>query len=320
MSVAPDRQAGRQGDSVTLAPVRHLEIKRRMEPDAIAEVGELIAAAERADGHRPLSDHLWLDLVHGGRPGFAGLVAWEPGHGHPVAYAQVSRSNASWALELIVDPHHRYEMATIGPEMLGAAIDIVRKEGGGHVHWWVFEPTAAHDDLAAAVGLSPGRKLLQMRRSLPTGVPVEIETRPFEVGRDDAAWLEVNNRAFRHHSEQGGWDLATLRQREKEPWFDPKGFLLHEREGRLAGFCWTKLHLDEDPVAGEIYVIAVDPDFEGFGLGKQLTLAGLESIWNRDVHEGLLYVDADNQAAVGLYRHLGFEIRRTDRAYVGDVS
>jgi mycothiol synthase len=304
--------------------VRRLEIKRQMDPGDIADVSELLRSAERADGHRPLSDHLWLDLVHGGRAGFAGLVAWEPGHGHPVAYAQVSRGNtahggASFALELVVDPHHRYEMATIGPELLSAAIDVVGGDGGGHVHWWVFEPTHAHEAVAEAVGLSPGRRLHQMRVPLPLDAPVTIATRPFVPGVDDEAWLAVNNRAFRFHEEQGGWDLATLRQRQAEPWFDPAGFLLHEIDGRLAGFCWTKLHTDTDPVLGEIYVVAVDPDFRGRKLGEQLTLAGLRSISDRGVGTGMLYVDADNTPAVTLYDRLGFRVHRTDRAFVGDV-
>jgi mycothiol synthase len=177
-----------------------------------------------------------------------------------------------------------------------------------------------HAALAAEVGLQPGRRLLQMRRPLPTGMDVTIQTRPFVPGQDDDAWLAVNNRAFRFHAEQGGWDRETLHQREREPWFDPAGFLLHERDGRLAGFCWTKLHHDTEPVLGEIYVVAVDPDFHGHGLGAQLTLAGLASIADRGVRTGMLYVDADNVAAVEMYRRIGFTVHRTDRAFVGDVA
>jgi len=300
--------------------MRRLEIKRQMAPDDVADVAELLAAVERADGHRALDDHQWLDLVQGGRKGFAGLVAWEPGHPHPVAYAQVSRGNGSWALELVIDPHHRYEATAIGPEMLGSALDIVRDEGGGHVHWWVFEPTSVHVELAERFGLRPGRQLHQMRRPLPVGVEAGITTRPFSVGRDEQAWLEVNNRAFHDHPEQGGWDLQTLQAREAEPWFDSPGFLLHEIEGRLAGFCWTKIHADQDPVLGEIYVIAVDPDFHGRGLGRALTLAGLDSLHRRGVGVAMLYVDADNVAAVALYSVLGFTVHHTDRAFVGDIG
>ncbi len=285
----------------------------------IAEVSELLAAAERADGHQALADHQWLELAQGGRTGFAGLVAWEPGHHHPVAYAQVSRGNGSWALELVVDPHHRYEMTVIGPELLGAAVDIVASEGGGNVHWWVFESTDIHQEIAADLGLHPGRLLHQMRRSLPTGIETDIVTRPFVVGEDEDAWLAVNNRAFASHPEQGGWDLDTLLAREKEEWFDADGFLLHEVDGQLAGFCWTKLHGGRQPVLGEIYVVAVDPSFLGLGLGRAMTLAGLESISERGVSVGMLYVDATNIAAMGLYRSLGFAIDHSDRAFVGDI-
>jgi len=100
----------------------------------IAAVSELLDVAAAADGHRPLGEHQWLDLVHGGREGFAGLVAWEPGHGHPVGYAQVSRGPSSWALEFVVDPHHRVPGNTIGIDLVRAALDIVRDAGGGHVH------------------------------------------------------------------------------------------------------------------------------------------------------------------------------------------
>src|SRR5688500_18351814 len=133
-----------------------------MHADDIAAVSSLLDVATEADGHRPLGEHQWLDLVHGGRRGFAGLVAWEPGHDHPVGYAQLTRGQGSWALEYVVDPHHRHaDGVTIGTDLLRAAMDVVRAEGGGHVHLWVPKPSDASDEIAAAAGLARGRDLLQ---------------------------------------------------------------------------------------------------------------------------------------------------------------
>jgi mycothiol synthase len=310
--------------------VRRLEIERQMDPDVIASVNALLAEAARADGHRPLSDHLWLDLVNGGakggRDGFIAVIARDErndnddGNDVPLAYAQASRTNASWSLELVVAPSHRGDLHVIGTDLIGAALDVIGTEGGGRVDWWVFAPSPAHDELAATIGLRPGRRLSQMRRALPTEERPEIETRTFVPGADEDAWLTINNRAFATHTEQGGWDRETLLLREHEPWFDPAGFLLHERDGRIAGFCWTKLHTDHDPPLGEIYVIGVDPDYHGQGLGKQLTLAGLDSIARRGVSIAMLYVDADNKAGVRLYDRLGFTVHRTDRAYVAHIA
>jgi len=300
------------------ARMRCLEIKRQMASDDIANVTELLDAAARADGRRPLSDHLYLDLVNGGLDGFAGFLASEPGHHHPVAYAQISRGNDSYAFELVIHPHHRYEMATIGPELIEAALDVVAADGGGRVNWWVFEPTSAHLALAAKAGMHPGRSLHQMRRALPTGLAVTIETRAFVPGVDDAAWLDVNNRAFADHGEQGGWTPETFHQRQQEAWFDPEGFRVHDVDGRMAGFCWTKVHepsSDDGSVIGEIYVIAVDPAFHGRGLGRQLTLAGLEHLSDQGITTGMLYVDADNAPAVTLYEKLGFRIHCTNAAF-----
>jgi mycothiol synthase len=310
----------------TVRPVqeaaRRIEVKRHMQTDDIAAVSELLDIAAVEDHHRALGEHQWLDLVHGGRAGFAGLVAWEEGHDHPVGYAQVSRGEGNWAVEFVVDPHHREDNGSeIGTELLTAAMAIVADEGGGHVHLWMPKPAPWQEQVAESVGLKRGRDLLQMRRPLPLDGSLiwQLDVRPFVVGKDEEAWLDVNNRAFAWHPEQGGWSVETIKAREAEPWFDPEGFLLHERDGRLAGFCWTKVHADVDPPLGEIYVIAVDPDFHGHGLGRALVLAGLDHLASKGLRHGMLYVDGTNEHAIELYRRLGFGVDHVDRAYTGDV-
>jgi mycothiol synthase len=94
----------------------------------------------------------------------------------------------------------------------------------------------------------------------------------------------------------------------QEPWFDAEGFLLHEIDGTLAGFCWTRVHAETstDPRLGEIFVIAVDPAFHGQGLGRSLTIAGLAFLASKSIEIGMLHVEHDNVAAQSLYRDLGF--------------
>ena len=218
-------------------------------------------------------------------------------------------------------PDRRAEADHVGHDLLQAALEEIASQGGGHVHLWVPKPGPVSDRMSASCGLDRGRDLYQMRCPLPVpGDHPAVTTRPFVPGVDEAAWLQVNNRAFASHPEQGGWDLETVREREREPWFDPAGFLLHESEGRLLASCWTKVHDDTDPPVGEIYVISVDPDAQGLGLGKALVLAGLDHLAGLGLSTGMLYVDADNRVAVSLYEHLGFVVDHVDRAYVGDVA
>jgi mycothiol synthase len=304
-----------------------IDVAHRLAPEEIDRVTNLVAAAKRADGHEGLTDDKRLELAAGGHEGFTAFLARRHRGSDDTSgddlggYAQLGRSNDSWGLETVVHPRHRDESATVTALLLEAALTEVAGRGGGRLHLWVPKPSVTMDRLAADHGLVPGRDLLQMRLPLPLppGQP-PLATRPFQVGTDEAAWLAVNNRAFATHPEQGGWTLATLQRREREPWFDPVGFLLHEREGRLAASCWTKVHHDTDPPMGEIYVISVDPDFQGLGLGKAMTVAGLDHLASVGLTTGMLYVDAANIAAVGLYRGLGFTVDHIDRAYVGTVG
>jgi mycothiol synthase len=196
---------------------------------------------------------------------------------------------------------------------------------------WAHGDLPGSAELLAPRGLTRSRVLLQMRRdlagvdpaprpALPDGVHVEA----FRPGRDEAAWLRVNARAFASHPEQGSWTAEDLQLREKEPWFDPAGFLLAWRGdpddgGVLLGSHWTKVHpagdVGDEPV-GEVYVLGIDPDAQGMSLGRALTDLGLAHLRARGLGLGqvLLYVEEANTAAVRLYESRGF------RRFAVDVS
>ncbi len=327
----------------TLATVRRMSttsvaLRRQLSPGELDAVKGLLDAASVADGQRPMGDQAWLDLLHG-VPGSSTLLARGSGHGLS-GVAQLSRLPHSWTLEVAVHPDHRGTEPAMGPEtgpetgpptaagghesvsarLVAAALDVVARDGSDPVDYWIPMIDEQRDHEARAAGFRPERDLLQLRRPLPVpseyrgGAP-EIALRPFRRNQDEEIWLRVNNRAFVDHPEQGAWRLEHLREREQEPWFDPEGFLLHWREGSLAGSCWTKIHHETEPKMGEIYVISVNPEYQGLGLGRSLTLAGLDWLAGRGLEVGMLYVDADNEPARALYDSLGFGLHHTDREF-----
>ena len=182
------------------------------------------------------------------------------------------------------------------------------------VQIWIEDTQIDDDNLLDSIGFSSYRDLWQMRCKFPP-IGEDIPTRKFICGVDDEAFLEVNSRAFSWHPEQGSLDSSKLNDLFKEEWFDDEGFLLLELKNRLAGFCWTKVHHQGDLTVGEIFVIAVDPDFHGRGFGKPLTISGLNYLANVGADLGMLYVEADNKPAIRIYEDIGFTHFSTNRAY-----
>mgnify|MGYP001187898752 FL=1 len=201
---------------------------------------------------------------------------------------------------------------------LSAALSRLAMPTDSLIQIWIEDAQINDDDLMNHIGFSNYRDLWQMRCKFPPNGD-GISTRPFICGVDDDAFLEVNSRAFSWHPEQGSLDSIKLNDAFNEKWFDNEGFLLLEVENRLAGFCWTKVHNEEDLVLGEIYAIAVDPDFHGRGFGKPLTVAGLNHLSNVGADLGMLYVESDNNPAIRIYKDIGFTHFSTNSAYRNSV-
>lgn len=293
-----------------------------LEPADAAAVLELVQEAADADGVGPLSEHAMLSVRHGQDHRARHVRLWASGH--LAGYAHLDPGDPEDpaegpAGELVIRPSARRRG-------LGRALGrrLVAEAGSRQLRLWAHGDLPAATALAASAGFRRSRALWQMRRPLSAQlaepqVPAGVTIRTFRVGQDEDAWVAVNQRAFARHPEQGSWTRADLELREQEPWFDPDGFFLAERGQGLAGFHWTKVHRGRAGSAaiGEVYVVGVDPVEQGTGLGRALTLIGLQYLRSRGLPEVMLFVDETNTAAIRLYESLGFAHAGTDVMFSG---
>jgi mycothiol synthase len=280
--------------------------------EAAAAALSLVALAAEEDGVGPLSEHVMLHLSYGGDSGARNLLLLRGRELAGYAHLDPTDTVAGPSGELVIHPAHRRH--GLGLVLVRA---LVAEAGQLPLRLWAHGDLPGASRLAAVAGFERARALWQMRRSLraPIAGPQladGLTIRTFVTGRDEDDWTDLNSRAFARHPEQGAWTRADLDLREREPWFDPAGFFLAERAGKIVGFHWTKIHASDHEPIGEVYVVGVDPDERGTGLGRALTLVGLRYLRARGLPQVMLYVDEDNAPAIRLYESLGFVHRHTD--------
>lgn len=265
-------------------------------PAALAAIDEVRAAASAYDDADPLDEAAALRLKHHGLDGVDAFVT-----------ADGFALRRGTEVDLVVAPEARGH--GLGARLAGPAV-----AAPGALTAWSHGDHPAARSLAERLGFVRTRELWVMRR--PTVVPLAevaapdgVHIRDFGEGDADAL-LAVNAAAFAHHAEQGSLDRDGLAERMAEPWFDPAGLLLAvDDDGTLLGFHWTKQH---DQHTGEVYVVGIHPSAQGRGLGRLLTVAGLQHLASRGVAEVILYVESDNAPARHVYEGVGFSHAASD--------
>ena len=303
--------------------MHHVEIVSQLEAQHLEQLPELIDAATRADGHEPLGEHKFLRLRRGDDLSSA-VLAFEDdslaGYAHTVTYGEGEGRRGS--CEFVVHPGFRQR--GLGRLLLSHAIMHANSQRARRLDLWAYNDSTASARIAAQFGFEPVRRLLHLHRHVreapaagaPQGAPQGASLRAFRPGEDDARWLELNNRIFSGHPENGCWTLEDLRARMAQPWFEPSDVLLLEAGGALAGFCWLKVEerAGEGRV-GEIYVIGTAPEYQGRGHGRYLLASGLARLFERQADVAAVYVDESNTAAVALYETSGFHHHHIDVCY-----
>lgn len=290
-----------------------------LDPVAAEAVATLARGAAEADGFDALNESAVLALRH---PSATTTHVLATVDDTLVGYAQlqIDESTSTDTTgdaatgSLVVAPEHR--RTGVGTRLYEA---LRATAGEGTLQIWAPHDTAAAAALATGQHLTRVRELMIMKRPLTDPVPAPVVApgatiRTFNPERDAQSWLRVNARAFAHHPEQGAITASDLAERMAEDWFDADGFFLAVRDAdqALLGYHWTKEH---DDGLGEVYVLGVDPDSGGQGLGKALLRTGLQHLADGGDTTVLLYVEADHPSAVGLYASHGFVESSRDVLY-----
>lgn len=259
----------------------------------------LTAEATAHDGTPPFSDQALVDA----RSGQATVV----GDGDAAAILRPDQGEA----ELVVRPAVR--RAGLGTILLRTVVEVTE----GPLAIWAHGDHPGARRLADAFGFEATRRLLQQRAAIAADAPAPalpdgVSVRPFRLGVDEAAWLDLNARAFASHPEQGSLTLLDLEAREGDDWFDPDDFLLVRHGDDLVAFCWLKVQPGEP---GEFYAVGVDPARQGQHLGGLAVDAGLHRLAERGLETASLYVEGDNAPALRLYAARGFTDHAVDVQY-----
>jgi mycothiol synthase len=284
----------------------------------------LTEKSRRLDGQPPFSDQSLVDLVSGARRLITAAIDGRPAAAAILTVDSDATGSAPTEAELVVDPDARHR--GLGGQLLRELID----SAPGELLIWAHGDHPDARALAARLGFTPVRELLQLRAAVPvpepepegardstgTGHEWTGTTSAFRPGVDDAEWLALNARSFADHPEQGSLQQADLDARIAESWFDPGDFIVaRDGSGAMIGFCWLKVDGIGNDAIGEFYAVGVDPGQQGHGLGRRLVNAGMTRLAERDIRVASLYVEGDNARAVALYRSVGFDSYSIDIQY-----
>lgn len=290
----------------------------------LAAANDIIDAATTADGFEPISEQFRRNLARN-------TMLTVKRDGALLGFATLDGKTC----ELVVHPAERN--SGLGMELLQQVPTDVPVWAHGNL------PAAQH--LAEKTGREAVRELLVMNitgealvRAAEVPIPEQLHLISLGMATDAAAasndsaasesattesreadtlhghresellaqWLQANNEAFDWHPEQGGWDMARLKDAMDTVWFNPFDVLFFlDGKGQMQGFHWVK-QIPDKP--GEVYVVGLAHRGRGKGLGQALIAAGLRRLVECGNTEVILYVEADNQPAVRAYEHLGFSV------------
>lgn len=219
-------------------------------------------------------------------------------------------------LEYGVGSSYKLEVALKG--LVDRAVRRVRGLGAKVAHVSMPATEATQAEILLSLGFGVVRRFYELRLdassvNIEAAKQSDLAYRHLKAGEEELlAWIE--NRCFMgtwgfnpNTAEYIGWELSTRGD-------CPEDVILALSQGKIVGYCWTEAERDKGSSTGKskgrIYMLGVDTDYRGKGLGKKLLRAGLLHLRNKGRELIDITVDSQNIVAVTLYRSLGFQLHR----------
>ncbi len=213
--------------------------------------------------------------------------------------------------------HPQYRGNGLMPELIERAVDRATELKVKRVHVNIPEKSTKALNLFANMGFGFIRRFLELELDLsevhvPKMGGLGPRCRHMRGGEEDRL-VRIQNRSF---TDTWGFNPNTVEEivyRIGLPNCSPEDVILACDGDTVIGYCWTRAYPRGDDFTrgdrGRIYMLGVDPDHRGRGVGKEVLLAGLSYLKRKGLETVELTVDSENEAARDLYRSAGFQIR-----------
>ncbi|MFZ7946003.1 GNAT family N-acetyltransferase [Neobacillus sp. 19] len=138
-------------------------------------------------------------------------------------------------------------------------------------------------------------------------LPEGYQIRPFRSGLDEDSWCSVRNKSFatvKGNETPITPDMVSKMVLDKD-YIDGGMLVLYHFNHPIGVIKGASDAYDGKPIMN-IGTVAIDPDYQGKGLGRCLLRAALQMAKDKGYDRTILCVNADNEGALALYLKEGF--------------
>ncbi len=215
-------------------------------------------------------------------------------------------------LDCLVHPEHRRK--GLAEKLLGYATRRAKELKVKVVHVNIRQDNIVAKLVLPKLGFRFVRQFFELSLSLsdlPDAAPNVYSYRYLQPGEENKL-TQIQNRCF---TGTWGYNPNTIENTTyyiNLSYHSPEDIVLICEGDKPVGYCWTEISCKVETVnserKGRIFMLGVDPDYRGRGIGKIALLAGLSYLKSKGVQVVELTADSENEAACALYHSVGFKL------------